>query len=36
MSEILVPVVIILSLGVDVLGIVALVLLIRFLHNRSN
>lgn len=35
MSEILIPIVMISSLGVDVLGIVALVLLIRFLRKHD-
>lgn len=35
MSEVLVPIAIILSLGVDVLGIVALISLIRFLHKKN-
>ncbi len=35
MNEILVPIAIILSLGVDILGIIALISLIRFLHKKS-
>ncbi|OQM70200.1 hypothetical protein B5785_0664 [Bifidobacterium longum subsp. infantis] len=35
MNEILVPIAIILSLGVDILVIIALISLIRFLHKKS-
>lgn len=35
MNEILVPIAIILSLGVDILVIIALISLIRFLHKES-
>lgn len=35
MNEILVPIAIILSLGVDILVIITLISLIRFLHKKS-